>query len=387
MKERIKFVLAYEEGTESIASLCRRFRISRKTGYKWLMRAHDGLDALKDRPSRPGSTPHKTPEKVERVVVATRKKYPHWGPKKLAVVLGMLEPDIDVPAPSTIGEILKRNGLIVPRRRRRGGPPATSPFSEYRGPNDVWCIDFKGDFRVGSKRCYPLTVIDGASRYLVVCRGLSRIRTQDVRRALHDAFKEFGMPTVIRTDNGPPFASTGAGGLSKLSAWWINLGITPERIEPGRPDQNGRQERFHRTLKQATASPPSGSLSAQQRSFDRFRAEYNELRPHEALGQRPPVDFYEPSPRELPWSHTEPEYASHVESYRTSTTGAIVWRGRKLQLNSCLDRQLVGVEQVDDSHYDVYFGPIRLGRFTKPNSKTKEIKLDTTLEVLPRLPV
>jgi transposase InsO family protein len=388
MKERIKFVLAYEEGAEPIAVLCRRFGISRKTGYKWLKRyAHGGVDGLRDRPSRPGSTPHKTPEQVERIVVAARKKYPYWGPKKLPVIIRQLAPDIDMPAPSTIGEILKRNGLIVPRRRSRGAPPATAPFAQYTEPNEVWCIDFKGDFRVGAKRCYPLTVIDGASRYLVECRGMSRIRTHDARKALHRAFQEFGLPRVIRTDNGPPFASCGAGGLCKLSVWWITLGIVPERIEPGHPEQNGRQERFHRTLKRATATPPARSLSAQQRRFDRFRAEYNELRPHEALGQRPPAEIYAPSPRELPWRRTEPEYAAHVQSYRTSADGSFMWRGRRLRLNSCLDREVVGVEQVDDCHYDVYFGPVRLGRFTKPNSKTKEIKLDTTLEVLPRLPV
>lgn len=387
VNERVKFFVAWQEGTESIAALCRRFGVSRRTGYKWLKRGMDGLDQLADRPSAPGSTPHKTPVRVERAVVALRKKYPLWGPKKLAALLASQEPDLPVPAPSTIGEILKRNGLIVPRRRRRGGPPATSPFAEYGEPNDVWCVDFKGDFRVGAKRCYPLTIIDGASRYLLVCRSMSRIRTQDVRKAMFAAFEEFGLPKAIRSDNGPPFASNGAGGLSALSAWWVALGIVPDRIRPGHPEENGRQERFHRTLKQATAQPPAGSLSAQQRRFDAFRARYNDTRPHEALGQRPPADFYAPSGREMPWERPEPEYPEQFESYRTDRRGAINWRGYALHLNACLDRELVAVHRASDTYFDVFFGPVRLGRFTKPNSKTKKLTLKTDLEVLPRLPV
>jgi len=385
MKERMKLFVAWEEG-ESVSELARRFGISRKTAYKWIARASE-RDGLRDRSSRPGRTPHKTPESVERIVVAARKRHPRWGPKKLPRVMRMIDPDVAIPAPSTINAILKRNGLIVPRRRRRRGPSAPSPLTEYGAVNNVWCIDFKGDFRVGAKRCYPLTVMDGASRFLIACQSMSRIRTQTVKKALRRAFAEFGLPTIIRTDNGAPFASRGAGGLSKLSVWWINLGITPERIEPGKPQQNGRLERFHRTLKDETARPPAATLSAQQRRFDKFRAEYNELRPHESLDQRPPAEFYEPSTRILTRDESLPRYPLHVESYRTDRNGCIQWRGRRLRLNSCLDQQLVEVRKVADAHYDVYFGPARLGRFTKPNSKTKTIKLDTSLEVLPGLPV
>ena len=377
MRERWKLVQAYANGEASMAELCRRFGVSRKTGHKWWHRyCEEGKDGLRGRSSRPRRSPSQTPEEVERAIIRLRRTYPCWGPRKLRVALKHDSPDLEVPAASTIGEVLKRNGLVPRRRRKRKSLPASSPFAEFHAPNAVWCADFKGQFPTGAKTCYPLTIVDGYSRFLIACRVLSRTRFEDVKKVFFDAFKAHGIPDVIRTDNGPPFASKGAGGLSRLSVWWMRLGIIPERIRPGHPEENGRQERFHRTLKLETARPPAGGLGAQQRRFDRFLPIYNEVRPHEALGQRPPATFYEPSARPAPERYVEPEYPDAYEVFRTNKNGAMNWRGYRIQLNTSLDRQLVGVVRVG-SEFDVRFGPVWLGRFKQPRRNTRNIRLIT----------
>ena len=387
MEQRFKFVAAYLKHEGSMADLCRSFGVSRKTGYKWLHRYYgEGPGGLEDRSSRPRSSPQQTPEVVEKAILDLRKTYPRWGPKKLRAVLLVHRPELEIPAASTIGEVLKRHGLVVPRKRRRSELPRTSPFAKYERPNAVWCANFKGDFLAGSTRCYPLTIIDGYSRFLITCVGLTKTRFLEVKKAFYAAFKQFGLPEVIRTDNGPPFASRGAGGLSKLSAWWIRLGITPERIEPGHPEQNGRQERFHRTLKLHTARPPQTSLRKQQLAFSRFRAEYNEVRPHEALGQKPPAEFFECSSREIPSKRLDPEYDFDFECFMTNRKGDINWRGWRIHVNSCLDRELVGVTETDGV-FEVYYGPVCLGAFEKPRTKKAEIQLKRVQKVLPRSPV
>ncbi len=360
-----------------MAELCRRFGVSRKTGHKWWARyCKEGRDGLKDRTSRPRRSPRQTPEATEKEIVKLRRAYPWWGPRKLKEVLANELPDLEIPAPSTIGDVLKRNGLIRRRRRRRSRLPPTSPFAKYGAPNAVWCADFKGQFSTGAKKCFPLTIVDGYSRFLIACRGLSRTRFRDVKKVFYEAFKAHGIPDVIRTDNGPPFASKGAGGLSRLSVWWIKLGIVPERIRPGHPEENGRQERFHRTLKLETARPPAGGLGAQQRRFDRFVPLYNEVRPHEALGQKPPADFYEASARPIPERYVEPDYPEAYEVYRTNKDGSVTWRGYRIHLNTSLDRELVGIVRVG-CEFDVCFGPVWLGRFKQPRRNTKEIRLIT----------
>src|SRR5688572_7756551 len=292
MTERTKFVLEWYrrwdegEGRVNIAALCRAFGISRETGYVWVRRFRDGghqVASLAERSRRPKTNPRQVDAAMEDGIVRLKKQYPYWGPRKLKAWLEQRRPEYLFPAASTIGEVLKRNGLVRKRRKRQKTPPHTSPFAACGRPNDTWCVDFKGNFRVGDgSRCFPLTIMDAHSRFLLRCEGLEAANYKAVRPVFESAFEEFGLPEVIRSDNGSPFATKGAGGLSELSAWWVRLGIRPERIEPGKPQQNGRHERMHLTLKKETALPPRASMLAQQRRFDAFRREYNDERPHEA---------------------------------------------------------------------------------------------------------
>jgi transposase InsO family protein len=283
MSERVKFVAAHLRGEDSFTDLCQDFGISRKTGYKWLQRFEaEGPTALKDRSRAPHRHPQATPEHIVEAIVSLRRRHPRWGPKKLGVVLLRRHPRMLLPATSTIGEILKRGGLVRPRRRIRRSSPYGERLRQYDAPNAVWCADFKGHFGIGGDRCYPLTISDGFSRYLLRCQALRRPLYRCVRPVFESAFREYGLPRAIRTDNGPPFSSLAPGGLSQLAVWWVRLGIRPERILPGRPDQNGRHERMHSTLKAETAKPPRSSFQAQQRAFDRFQIEYNQVPPRSA---------------------------------------------------------------------------------------------------------
>lgn len=362
--ERIRFIAAVREDPRgNFAELCRRFGIHRSKGYKWLQRYNEhGPAGLEDREPVARRCPHATPNEVVDRIVALRKEYPHDGPRKLRVRLLEREPELVVPAASTIGEILDRYGLIRPRRVRLRVPPHPSPLEPCAQPNDVWCVDFKGHFAVGDgTRCHPLTISDGASRYLIKCEALVEPKDAPVRRHFELAFREFGLPERIRSDNGPPFATKAIGGLSRLSVWWIQLGILPERIEPGHPEQNGRHERMHRTLKEHVASPPCATIADQQRAFDRFRHDYNEHRPHEALGQTPPTRHYEPSWRPMPAQSREPSYGSDMLVRRTSNTGYTSWDGHPLKIGSVLASQPVGLKQVDDDEWELFYGPLLIG--------------------------
>jgi putative transposase len=362
--ERIRFINAVlEDPRGNFTRLCERFGVSRDVGYKWLARYRaDGPAGLADRPSTPGSCPHRTADAIEDLVVALRKQYPHDGPKKLRGQLQTLHPDIDVPATSTIGDILKRKGLVRPRRARLRVPPSSSPLGAAVEPNDIWCADFKGHFAVGDgARCHPLTISDACTRYLVKCESLTEPKHGPVQMHFERSFREFGLPKKIRTDNGPPFASKALGGLSRLQVWWIQLGITPERIEPGHPEQNGRHERMHRTLKEQTASPPHATLADQQRAFDRFRHDYNDRRPHEALGQKPPASCYEPSLRAMPDRPRAPEYAEDFVVRRVSNEGRFTWKGQILHAGRPLENQPLGLRQVDDDEWELFYGPVLIG--------------------------
>jgi transposase InsO family protein len=348
----------------NFAQLCRRFGISRNNGYKWVARYNaGGLSGLEDAKSVPRTCPHKTPDAVVDRVLALRKERPYDGPKKLYAILSEREPKLVVPAPSTIGEILKRHGQVRPRRARLRVPPSASPLSHAQQPNDVWCVDFKGNFVMGDgSRCYPLTITDATTRYLVKCEGLVAQTDALTRRQFELAFREFGLPLRIRSDNGTPFAAKALGGLSALSIWWIQLGIEPERIEPGQPQQNGRHERFHLTLKQQTASPPEATAADQQRAFDRFRHDYNDVRPHEALGQTPPARHYEPSLRVMPDKPRCPEYgADFAVRWVNSTNGMISWEGVTLKLTRLLGGQPVGLKRIDEDEWELFYGPVLLG--------------------------
>lgn len=362
MNERVKFIAAYLEEEESLTSLCEIYGISRKTGYKWIERyEEEGLIALADQSRAPHAHPHATSERIKNLVLSEREKHPTWGPKKLVVVLERKNPGLVFPAPSTVGEILKRNGCIKKKRRRVYSAPHREILREYGSPNAVWCADFKGHFPVGGLRCNPLTISDGFSRYLLKCEGLKRPLHDYAKPVFESAFREYGLPDAIRTDNGAPFSTLAPGGLSRLAIWWIKLGIMPERIMPGRPDQNGRHERMHRTLKAEAAHPPRANFKLQQRAFDHFKKEYNDERPHESLAQKTPSSAYRKSNRPYPNRLPEIDYPSHFKVFKTYPNGVISFNHTQWITSSILRDEWVGLEEVADDRWKVYFGPIPLG--------------------------
>ena len=309
--ERMRFVMAVEERDEAFAAVCRRFGVSRKTGYKWLERYEEaGVAGLVDRSRAPLNHPQAmTPEIAERCV-SVRLAHPTWGPVKVRAWLARHVPQTEWPAASSIGELFDREGLTVKRRLRRRSPPSSAPFARCTDANDVWCMDFKGWFVTGDGTCCePLTLSDAHSRYLLRCQALARTETEHVWPVLEAAFREFGLPLRLRSDNGPPFASRGAGGLSQLAVKVIKAGVVPERIAPGKPQQNGRLERLHLTLLQDTARPPAYSLRAQLARLRRFQHLYNEERPHAALGNDTPAEHYAVSPRRFDGILRQPDYS------------------------------------------------------------------------------
>lgn len=363
MNERLKFIADIQRGEYDMSKVCRMYGVSRKTGYKWWQRYLEaGVDGLKDRSRAPLAHPNVVDLAASGLLIEARKRHPTWGPHKLLAWLKPRYPACAFPVASTVGEILKRQGLATSRRRVRRSPLCAQPLSGLIQPNAVWSADFKGQFRTGDGTwCYPFTLSDGFSRYLLCCRALTATRAALVRPCLERAFRQYGLPLAIRTDNGPPFASTSLGGLSALSVWWIKLGIFPERIAPGHPEQNGRHERLHRTLKQETAKPPHQHLSAQQRAFDRFRAEYNEERPHQALQQRTPSQFYAASSRPYPTRLAEITYPSGFEVRYVRSNGEIKWQGNLLYLSEALIGEPVGLCQIEETQWRVYFGTLALG--------------------------
>jgi putative transposase len=362
VEARKSFVEAYLDEEETFTDLCQRFGISRKNGYKWVERYEDGGQAaLEDRSRRPETNSRAIAPAVVELIVAMRKKRPRWGPRKLLVVLGRDYPDVEFPVASTVGEILRAKGLVSPRRRRAPTVGYGPKLSEYSEPNAVWCADFKGHFLVGTRQCHPLTITDGFSRYLLRCEALSGTVSRPVRNVFIETFTEFGLPVAIRTDNGPPFASVAAGGLSALAVWWIQLGILPERIYPGRPDQNGRHERMHRTLKAETAKPAQRTFTAQQDAFDAFKEEYNHHRPHEAIGQRVPADLYARPRRKYTGELRDPKYPSTFDLCRAYPNGVISFNQTQWYLSSCLADQLIGIETIENGCWKIHFGPIALG--------------------------
>ena len=362
MSERVKFIAAYLEHEASFTDLCRDFGVSRKTGYKWVRRyERDGPRALEDLSRAPHTHPNAVAESVVRAILSLRRQHPRWGPRKLRVVLQRRQPRLVLPAASTIGDTLKRNSLVRPRRRRRRSTPYGDRLRQYDAPNAVWCADFKGSFLVGGERCHPLTISDGFSRYLLRCQALHRPLHRCAKRVFESAFQQYGLPRAIRTDNGPPFSSLAPGGLSRLAVWWVRLGIRPERILPGRPDQNGRHERMHGTLKAETARPPRSSFRAQQRAFDRFQVEYNDERPHEALEQHVPAEHYRPSLRPYPRYLPQLEYPAHFETRLAYPNGVISFGSTQWYVSACVAGQLVGLEPGAEGRWRVHYGWIPIG--------------------------
>lgn len=364
MNQRLQFIAAVEaDADEPLSALCERFGISRKTGYKWIARYNAGGPAtLLDRTSRPRHVARAVPTELVARILALRKDHPRWGPKKLRAVLRAQEATTLWPAASTIGDLLKRHGLIVPRRRRIRWTADHAERPTPDGPNDTWCVDFKGDFVLGDgTRCYPLTVTDLHSRYLLTIVCFTSTAHEPVQAEFERLFKVYGVPRRIRSDNGVPFATTGPGGLSPLAIGWIKRDIVLERTDPGHPEQNGAHERMHRTLKEEATKPPEFDRASQQVRFDRFRGEYNELRPHESLQQTPPARHYTPSSRPEPAELAEPAYPHGFKSLRVSPAGQIEVSGKRVQIHRMFAREHIGLQTLSASQWAVFFGPVRLG--------------------------
>lgn len=399
--QRMRFVLACLGAEESLASLCRKYGVSRRTGYKWLARYREqGPPGLSDRSRAPRCHPNQIEEKIERRILSLRADHPSWGARKLLASLTRqceeAGESIDWPAAGTVGQMLRRAGLIVRSRRRRrqsmwspprGAAPGSSCASG--GPNRLWCADFKGWFRtLDGARCDPLTITDAHSRYLLRCRVVPRLTCTEARGHFEATFQEFGLPDAIRTDNGSPFASTGLAGLSQLSAWWVRLGITHQRIDPGCPQQNGSHERMHGTLKKETASPPAPTLRAQQKRFDAFIREYNQERPHEGLaGMATPASLYVPSSQVMPPRLPELEYPPQWQRRHVDVTGKFWWDGRQLFLSHALEKQTIGLcawgddEPTDGPvpveskrYWQMYFGPVELGMFDAKRERMLSVR-------------
>jgi putative transposase len=362
MELRMRLVNALIAEEDNMTALCEEYGVSRKTGYKWLARFRaQGPAGLAERSRAPHVVPWAVTQAQAEAIVALRRQRPSWGPKKLRAKLLARAPEQHWPAMSTIGDLLQREGLSRRRKRRRRATPTPTGVPPIVAPNDVWCIDFKGWFRTGDgATCYPLTVTDAFSRYLLCCRAIAP-DYEGCRRELERLFRACCLPQVMLSDNGPPFASLAAGGLSRLSVWWIKLGIMPVRIRPGKPQQNGRHERMHKTLKAETAKPPATTLATQQRRFDAFRAEFNHERPHEALGQAVPAAVYTPSPRPYPAHLEDPHYASDFELRRVRSNGEIKWQGELIFIAQPLVGEVIGLQEDDEGNATVYFGPVQLG--------------------------
>jgi transposase InsO family protein len=397
MDERMKFIADCLRGELPMMALCEQYGISRKTGYKWLGRYRaDPEGGLADRSRAPHHPAQGIDEAVAAAIVELRQQHPYWGPRKLLVKLEQRYPEQRRPAASTVGNLLRREGLSRPRRQRRRAPPLTTPLVHAQAANDVWCADFKGWFRTArGERCDPLTISDAHSRFLIECRIVAPT-TEGVLPCFEQAFRTYGLPRALRTDNGPPFATTGAGGLSRLSVEWVKLGIKLERITPGKPQENGRHERMHRTLKEDTTKPPAASVEEQQARFARFRETYNCERPHEALGLDVPAAHYSPSPRPYRVQLEDPWYDADHAVRRVRQCGTIKWGGEQIFISNSLVGELVGVAETGAGDWIVRFADIDLGtidrrtrrlrRFSAARPGSAEAALEQTEKTVTHVP-
>jgi transposase InsO family protein len=384
MSERMEFVLRLRDG-EPMSDLCRGFGISRKTGYKFKERFERlGPAGLYDLPRTPRHIARRISDAIRERLLETRREHPRWGPHKLKAWLTERYAGVAWPSTTTIGEILSRAGLVPKRRRRRGVVPFGMKLRVAEGPNDLWCADYKGQFRLGNGRyCYPLTVTDQVSRYILSCEGFEAIDGERARLVFEDLFARHGLPLAIRTDNGAPFASRGLLGLSRLSAWWLKLGIVPERIAPGKPEQNGRHERMHRTLKAETTRPAGANLLQQQERFDSFVWTFNHERPHEALGQRPPNTVYRPSTRAVKTTAAPLEYPLHDDVRTVARSGHVHLLSRRepaFFLSTALAGERIGIRELDDGRWLLSFATLDLGWFDPASRVFRPIDLHQPLD-------
>lgn len=366
MEERLQFVRDALSDRFTMSELCARYGVSRRIGYKWLARYDiDGRRGLADRSRAPHRCPHKIADAMADLLVGARETHPFWGARKLLRVLAARHPRVhDWPAPSTVADLLARRGLVQRRRRRRASshPGVVRPTTA--APNDLWTADFKGQFRTGDRRyCYPLTIADQHTRFLLACRGLLSTQTVTARPVFERAFREYGLPIAIRTDNGVPFATQAIHGLSYLNVWWMRLGIVHQRSRPGCPQDNGAHERMHRTLKRQAIKPVRGSCAAQQRNFDAFRVEYNTERPHERLQQQTPASQYATSPRAYPERLPPLEYPRHFLVKKITTGGTFRFQHKLLYLANAMVDQHIGLEETDDGVWAIHFNTVLLATF------------------------
>jgi putative transposase len=370
MSERAMFVGLAKTGMYTVAELCERFRVSRPTGYKWLQRfEEEGPPGLEDRSRRPLTSPTKTPDEIEALIVALREKF-GWGPKKLVDLLRRRHPEVKRPSVSTCGAILDRHGLTKKHRRVRKHRHPGRPSRPANRPNELWTTDFKGEFWTGDGvYCYPLTVADQHSRYLLAVQGLPSVKGVGVRPVFERLFREHGLPDAIRSDNGSPFVTRAICGLSMLNVWWMQLGIVHERIEPGCPNQNGRHERMHWTLKEKTAMPPEDDAPSQQKAFDEFITTFNTIRPHEALDNKTPAEVWRPSTRPYPEKIKPPEYPGHFLVRKVSNAGNFKYHDDQLFLSHTLAQEYVGLEEIDDGVWSIYYYDFLLGRMDERELK------------------
>ena len=364
--QRERFIADVRAGLFTMTELCERYGISRTSGYKWVERADTGgRAALADRSRAPHHCPHRIPAALAELLCAARRAHPQWGPKKLLQYLAPRHRRMAPwPAVSTVGDLFVREGLVTKRRRRRRPDhPGTVP-PHTTEPNDLWAADFKGQFRTGDGLyCYPLTITDQHSRFLLTCHSLRNVQTVGARPAFERAFREYGLPRAIRTDNGVPFATQAIHGLSQLNVWWIRLGIQHQRILPAHPQQNGAHERMHKTLKAGAIRPPRATLPAQQRAFDTFRREYNEVRPHDTLNGHTPASIYHPSPRPYPRRLPPVEYPGHYLVKRITSGGTFRFGRRLLFLATPLEGYDVGLDEVEEGVWSIYFCNVLVARF------------------------
>lgn len=376
MDGRMGLIGDHLSGLWTMTELCERYEVSRKTGYKWLARyCSDGAAGLMERRRAPLAHGRATAEHLVEAIVGLRRERPSWGPRKIVAKLAAGQPEADWPAASTAGEILKRAGLVCGRRVRRRAPPRMGELTAPRYANHVWNVDHKGWVRLGDgARAEPLTMTDGFSRYLISLAATGSTAQDEAKPLFEQAFQDYGLPDVIRSDNGAPFASTGVSGLTALSAWWIKLGVKHERIDPGHPQQNGRHERFHLTLLEAMR-PPEPDRAAQARRFAAFARDYNEERPHEALGQKPPASVYKPSSRAMPRRLPEPDYPAEAAVRKVRSNGEIKWRGDFIHVCSALIGEAVAVEETEDGHWQVHFFNVPIGII---DQKTRKLRRCTS---------
>jgi putative transposase len=377
MEQRLEFVREFKTDLFTMTELAAQYGISRKTGYKWLERYHaDGVNGLRDQSRRPHESPHAHDSELVERLIALRRRHPHWGAKKLLAVAARRDPGAAWPSRSTVCTWLKQHGCVTSGRRRRRAASPRAALAPVTSVNQVWTTDYKGEFRTGDGvYCYPLTLRDGFSRFVLRCDGLLGRTVEATQQRFARAFAAYGLPDRIRSDNGGPFASPGLGGLSSLSVWWIRLGILPERIAPGHPEQNGSHEQFHRVLKAETARPPAPNCTAQQQRFRRFVREYNEERPHEALDNEPPATRYAPSRRALPRRVPAVEYPGHMHVRRVASNGDISWAGERLFVATALAGQSVALEEVDDGYWTLHFATVALARYDERQRTLDPIQL------------